>query len=101
LAGTTLELGPVVLDVVAGEGGPRPSQLRDTSELVFDEGPEVSGELTHVEELERLLRSLETQRRTGSLTLGTDGAAGHLVLCLGRIMSARLGPRRGREAALA
>lgn len=98
-AGAVLELGPAVVDVLPGELSPTASQLRDAGELVFDRGPEVSGTIVGRPELERLLGSLEAERRTGSLALGVGGGGGHLVLCLGRIMFARLGPLRGRAAA--
>ncbi len=97
--GAVLELGDVTVHVLPGEHAPTATQVSDLNELVFDEGPEVSGELIEPAELERLLAALEAERRTGTLALGPGGELGVLVLCLGRIMFARFGADGGRPAA--
>lgn len=92
-----LWLGPVPIEIeIRGE---EEAWWNATGvEASFDDGPELSGELRSRGELARLLRDLERERRTGTLRVGEDAA---LVLCLGRIMRAAWGRRRGEGAARA
>jgi pSer/pThr/pTyr-binding forkhead associated (FHA) protein len=97
---TRVVIGPFVLMIEIRGVDSDPAVLKDTNELVTlfsDDGPMVKGRLGFGGfKLRSIMEELETGRRTGTLKLSFPGAAGTVVYCLGRIMSADV-PGHGRR----
>ncbi|MBL4847109.1 MAG: FHA domain-containing protein [Planctomycetes bacterium] len=93
-------IGPFLLKIEIRGVDSDPAVLKDTNELVTlfsDDGPLVEGRLgLGGFKLRAVMEQLETGRRTGTLKLTFPGAAGTVVYCLGRIMSADV-PGHGRR----
>ena len=84
-------------------GVPAPALLtNDTDETVLftDAGPCFAGRTHGQPELHRVLLVLEARRRTASVRLEGEGVQARLTFCLGKVVTARYGRLRGRDALL-
>ena len=93
--GSRIAIGPFVIRVELLGVGDTPAILKDTNDLVtlFSEaGPDVKGELKPDLTVRQLMQSLESERRTGTLSLDLPAGKGKVTFCLGRLMSAELNP---------
>ena len=78
--------------------------LEDAPEIVAlytDQRPELTGSVDSADELARLLRTLETEERTGTLhVLPTDVEGGRITVCMGLINFIRRRSRPTRSCAV-
>jgi hypothetical protein len=82
-------------------GLPAPALLAtdsDETALFTDSGPCFAGTTHGQAELHRVLLVLEARRRTASVRIEGEGLEARLTFCLGKVVLARCGKLRGRDA---
>ena len=80
---------------------PPPAVLTESPEdleLFGERQRELRGTTRGQHELHRLLLDLEADERTGALRVSFDGQVAVLTFCLGKVVGARMGGRRGLAA---
>jgi pSer/pThr/pTyr-binding forkhead associated (FHA) protein len=94
----TLTVGGVELQLLFADREALLTGVSDRVSLFSDSGPTLKGSLAGVEDLKKVLRRLETNKRTGTLTLDDGEGESAVTFYTGKIMGADTAGLEGIDA---
>lgn len=94
----TLTVGGVELQVLFADREALLTGVSDRVSLFSDSGPTLKGTVRALEDLKKVMRRLETNKRTGTLTLDLDSGDASVTFYMGKVMGADVGGLEGVKA---